>query len=53
MALGGGDEPLWPGVRYLVVSVRAGTVDGARFFTWDGKKRDFAEEEVADIIAIF
>ena len=49
MALGGGDEPLWPGVRYLVVSVRAGSVDGARFFTWDAKKRDFAEEEVTDI----
>ena len=49
MALGGGDEPLWPGVRYLVVSVRAGGVDGARFFTWDAKKRDFAEEEVTDI----
>lgn len=53
MALGGGDEPLWPGVRYLVVSVRAGTVDGARVFTWDGEKRDFAEEEVADIIGLY
>ena len=27
MALGGGSEPLWPGVRYLVISVRKGQVD--------------------------
>ena len=52
MALGGGDEPLWPGVRYLVVSVRAGSVDDARFFTWDPEKRGFAEEKVADIIGL-
>ena len=50
MALGGGDEPLWPGVRYLVVSVRAGSVDGARLYTWDAGRREFAREEVADII---
>ncbi len=53
MALGGGDQPLWPGVRYLVVSVRSGSVDGARFFTWDPEQRDFAEEEVADITSVF
>ena len=49
MALGGGDEPLWPGVRYLVVSVRAGGVDGARLYTWDATQRDFVEEDVRGI----
>ena len=49
VALGGGDEPLWPGVRYLVVSVRNGTVDGARLFTWDAGRRDFSEQEVSGI----
>jgi [CysO sulfur-carrier protein]-S-L-cysteine hydrolase len=49
MALGGGEEPLWPGVRYLVVSVRGKRVDGARLYTWDGSKRDFLEEEVRAI----
>jgi len=46
MALGGGREPLWPGVRYLVVSVRSGQVDGARLYTWEPARRDFQEEEV-------
>jgi adenylyltransferase/sulfurtransferase len=49
MALGGGDEPLWPGVRYLVVSVRAGAVDGARLYTWDAAARNFVEEEIKEI----
>jgi len=49
MALGGGEEPLWPGVRYLVVSVRATGVDGARLYTWEPGTRDFREEEVAAI----
>jgi adenylyltransferase/sulfurtransferase len=52
MALGGGDEPLWPGVRYLVISVRQGRVDAARLYTWDGASRDFLEEEVGDIADI-
>ena len=42
-------EPVWPGVRYLVVSVRAGQVDGARMFTWEASRRDFADEEVPGI----
>ena len=46
MALGGGQEPLWPGVRYLVVSVRAGRVDGARLYAWDASRLDFSEEDV-------
>jgi len=49
MALGGGDEPLWPGVRYLVVSVRAGGVDSARLYTWDASRRDFVEDDVRGI----
>jgi adenylyltransferase/sulfurtransferase len=46
MALGGGDEPLWPGVRYLVVSVRGGKVDAARVYSWDPSRRDFSEKEL-------
>ena len=46
MALGGGDEPLWPGVQYLVVSVRNGAVDAVRLYTWDTGRRDFIEEEL-------
>jgi adenylyltransferase/sulfurtransferase len=49
MALGGGDEPLWPGVQYLVVSVRSGRVDGARLYTWDPGQRDFQELELTEI----
>ena len=44
MALGGGDEPLWPGVQYLVVSVRNGVADDFRLYTWDAVQRDFTEE---------
>jgi proteasome lid subunit RPN8/RPN11 len=46
MALGGGEEPLWPGVRYLVVSVRAGRADAARLYTWEPARGDFREDEV-------
>jgi proteasome lid subunit RPN8/RPN11 len=49
MALGGGEEPLWPDVRYLVVSVRSGTVDAARLYTWDAGSQNFIEEEVTGI----
>ena len=52
MALGGADAPLWPGVHYLVVSVRAGRVDGARIYTWDDATRDFREDEVHGITAV-
>jgi adenylyltransferase/sulfurtransferase len=48
MALGGGDEPLWPGVRYVVVSVRRGIVDAVRLYTWDASSRDFREEDIAE-----
>jgi len=49
MALAGGEEPLWPDVRYLVVSVRGGRVDGARLYAWDASGREFREEEVPGI----
>ena len=49
MALGGEAEPLWPGVRYLVVSVRKGAVDGAKLYSWDAGARDFTEEEIGEI----
>jgi proteasome lid subunit RPN8/RPN11 len=49
MALGGGAEPLWPGVHYLVVSARKSGVDAARLYTWDDALRDFREEEVRGI----
>ncbi len=44
MALGGGLEPLWPGVDYLVVSCRAGRTDDARLYRWDPTRGDFLEE---------
>ena len=46
VALGGGGEPLWPGVQYLVISSRRSGVDAARLFTWDTRKGDFVEEQV-------
>lgn len=49
MALGGADEPLWPGVQYLVVSVRKGLVDGARLYTWDPAGKEFLEVQVPEI----
>lgn len=47
VALGGADEPLWPGVCYLVVSCRQGRVDEARLFEWDAAAHDFAARDVA------
>ena len=44
MALGGGREPLWPGVDYLVVSCRTGQADDARLYRWDPRRGDFLEE---------
>ena len=48
-ALADDGEPIWPGVRYLVVSVRSGNVDAASFFTWHAQERVFIEEKLADI----
>ena len=52
MALGGGQEPLWPGVRYLVISARAAGVDGAKLFTWEAAAGDFREDEVTGISTV-
>ena len=46
LALLGGREPWWPGVSYLVVSVRRGQAKGAAFFTWDPDRREFMEHPV-------
>ncbi|HUJ27554.1 MAG TPA: M67 family metallopeptidase [Myxococcales bacterium] len=48
-ALFEGQEPWYPGVQYLVVSVRNSRVDGARLFTWDPAAKDFSGEEVPEI----
>jgi proteasome lid subunit RPN8/RPN11 len=52
MALGGGQEPLWPGVRYLVISARAAGVDAAKLYTWDAAGRSFHEDEVIGISTV-
>ena len=39
-------EPLWPGVSYLVVSVREGHACEARYHVWDGALRAFVEVPV-------
>jgi [CysO sulfur-carrier protein]-S-L-cysteine hydrolase len=39
-------EPLWPGITYLVVSVRAGQAVEASSFGWDPATRDFARRQV-------
>jgi adenylyltransferase/sulfurtransferase len=46
MALGGGTEPLWPGVEYLVVSCRENGVDDAKLYCWDAARADFDEKQV-------
>jgi len=49
MALAGGDEPLWPGVDYLVISCRAGRCDDARLYRWDAGTRDFSELQITGV----
>ena len=44
------ETPWFPGVQYLVVSVRNGRVDGARLFTWDPAVKDFSCAEAPEII---
>ena len=45
-ALGGGDEPLWPGAAYAVISCRARVADDLRLYTWDASAREFREARV-------
>jgi adenylyltransferase/sulfurtransferase len=49
-ALFEGKEPWYPGVQYLVVSVRNGRVDGGKLFTWDPATKDFSGAETPEII---
>ena len=53
MALAGGEDPLWPGVQYLVISCRRSGVDAARLYTWNVRERDFDEEEVPVLSSFF
>lgn len=46
MALTPGGEPWWPGVSYLIVSVRGGTARTAVYFTWDPAAGEFAASPV-------
>lgn len=39
-------EPLWPGVTYLVLSVRARRTVAASSFGWDPDARDFTQRKV-------
>ncbi|HZX96495.1 MAG TPA: M67 family metallopeptidase [Myxococcales bacterium] len=48
-----GQEPLWPGVRYLVISARASGIDRALLYTWDAARHDFIEEEVREIAGLY
>jgi proteasome lid subunit RPN8/RPN11 len=45
-ALLGAGEPFWPGVTYLVVSVRAGRAEHACAFWWDADAGAFREAPV-------
>jgi proteasome lid subunit RPN8/RPN11 len=49
MALGGGTEPLWPGVDYLVISCRAGRCDDARLYRWEGAPGAFRELQIQKV----
>lgn len=37
-------QPLWPSVRYLVVSVKSGKLSYFKVFVWDALRNDFREE---------
>ena len=47
VALGGGDEPLWSGTDYLVVSCRAEGVDDLKMFRWNAAQSRFEVAPVA------
>ena len=47
MALAGGDDPLWPGVDYLVISCRGGACDDARLYRWNGDRGNFEETQLS------
>ena len=39
-----GDEPMWPGAHYVVISVKQGRAACTKSFAWDPTKSDFTEE---------
>jgi len=41
-----GEEPMWEGAHYLIVSVKDGKVAGAKSFAWDPSVSDFVEEPI-------
>jgi adenylyltransferase/sulfurtransferase len=41
-ALGDGDEPLWPGIGYIVISCKSGITENADLYVWSGATRDFS-----------
>ena len=46
VALGGGDQPMYPGVVYLVMSVYDRQIRSMRAVEWDDEERDFVEVRV-------
>jgi proteasome lid subunit RPN8/RPN11 len=42
--------PWYPGVQYLVVSVRNGQVAEARMFSWDDSRADFIGTDLAEMV---
>lgn len=46
-ATGDGPEPIWPSVKYVVVSVCTGYAQDARIYTWDPAARGFVGEDLA------
>lgn len=43
-----GDEPIYPHITYIVISVVAGRVDAIAAFRWDPARRDFTPVEGFD-----
>jgi proteasome lid subunit RPN8/RPN11 len=46
VALGGGDEPMYPGVVYLVMSIYDRQIRSMRAVEWDDEEQDFVEIRV-------
>lgn len=47
VALGGGEQPLWPGTAYIVMSCRSRQVDGAKWFDWNAAEKSFHGHDIA------
>jgi proteasome lid subunit RPN8/RPN11 len=46
VALGGAEEPMWPGTDYLVLSCRAAGVDDLKLFRWHAGQGHFGAADV-------